>query len=155
QERDWVAELKLSDVELKQLASVCLGLHAPSSASFLLRYLDSHDDNLTAYLQHAARYADASLVGDVIRVGKSKGTADVEVQAQIVQSLANGLGQRSGTDMTALAAWAQGVASKLMNVSDGDHISWTALPIDGLPPSENPWVISPRPSRDGDKDSLF
>src|SRR4029450_4808912 len=124
--------LKLTDSEQSQLASICLGVPAPVAAAILTNYLKTHDDNLTAYLQHAARYADTSLIGDVVRVGESKATADIEVQAQIIQSLASGLGQRGGADLEALAAWAGEVAMKLLASDNGEQLSWTAVTIGGL-----------------------
>jgi putative heme-binding domain-containing protein len=150
-----VDDLKLSDTDWQELASVCLAIPTQTAAAILLRYLQSHDDNVTAYLQHAARYADASGIDDIVLIAKSKAAADVEFQAQIVQSLANGLAQRGGAGSRQLTNWANQVAEKLLASSDGDGIAWTAVPIDGLPPSENPWVIAPRPSRDGKKESLF
>ncbi|HMC09836.1 MAG TPA: hypothetical protein VKH44_01045, partial [Pirellulaceae bacterium] len=148
-------DLKLSESDWRELAAICVGVPNATSAAILLRYVETHDDNATGYLQHAARYADVALIGDVVRVGKAKATADVEIQAQIIQSLANGLDQRGGAEVKALAAWAEEVATKLFANDNGEQIPWTAAPIDGLPPSENPWIIAPRPSRDGDKNSLF
>lgn len=150
-----IDELKLSDADWKELASVCLAVPTPTAAAILLRYLQSHDDNVATYLQHAARYADASGIDEIVAIARWKAAADIEFQAQIVQSLADGLAQRGGANNRQLSDWAGQVAEKLLASSDGDHIPWTAAPIDGLPPSENPWVIAPRPSRDGDKDSLF
>jgi putative heme-binding domain-containing protein len=147
--------LKLDDNAEKLVASTCLAVPTSISAAILLRYLENHDDNQTAYLQHAARYADVASLPDIVRIGKSKAAADLELQAQIIQSLASGLVQRDGADTRPLAGWAEEVATKLLAKSGSNRIPWTAVPIDGLPPSENPWVITPRASRDGDKDSLF
>src|SRR5262249_44903403 len=133
----------------------CLGVPKAVAATILLRYLELHDDNVTAYLQHAARYADSAAIGDVIRMGRSKAKSDVEFQASVIQSLANGLDQRGGTKNPDLTSWAIDVATRLLSVHVTDRIPWIAAPVDGLPPSENPWVITPRASRDGDKESLF
>src|SRR5207302_789858 len=85
---------------------------------------------------------------------KEKAAADLDLQAQIIQSLAEGLLKRpvdgpvNRRDHAApLLGWAEEVASRLLASDDGRRIPWTAVPIDGLPPSENPWVIAPRPPR--------
>jgi putative heme-binding domain-containing protein len=149
-----IDNLKLSEADQRELASICLGAPNSISAAILLRYLESHDDNQTAYLQHAARYADVASLPNIVRIGKSKAT-NLELQAEIIQSLATGLTQRKGADTRPLAGWAEEVATKLLANSGSDRIPWTAVPINGLPPSESPWVTAPRASRDGDKDSLF
>src|SRR5205085_12033766 len=134
---------------------VCVSVPNATGAAILLRYLETHDDNIAAYLQHAARYADVAVLPDIVRIGKSKAADNLELQAEIIQSLATGLTQRKGADTRPLAGWAEEVATKLLANSGSDRIPWTAVPIDGLPPLENPWVVTPRASRDGDKDSLF
>jgi putative heme-binding domain-containing protein len=91
----------------------------------------------------------------VVRVGRAKAADDLELQAQVIQSLANGLAGRGGSSVGQLAQWAEQVATKLLATDGDDRTSWTAVPIEGMPLSENPWVIAPRTSRDGDKESLF
>jgi putative heme-binding domain-containing protein len=163
--------LKLDDDAEKLLASTCLAVPASISAAILLRYLETHDDNQTAYLQHAARYADVASLPDIVRIGKSKAAANLELQAEIIQSLATGLTQRPvdgpaklgdaadslnrRAHAAPLTEWANDVATRLLAENGSDRIPWTAVPIDGLPPSESPWVVTPRASRDGDKESLF
>jgi putative heme-binding domain-containing protein len=150
-----IDELKLNQSSTRELASICLGAPNAVSAAILLHYLESHDDNVTAYLQHAARYADSASIADVIRIGRSKAANDLKFQATVIQSLANGLDQRGSVKLPELASWATDVATRLLADNGADRIPWTAITIDGLPPSENPWVITPRASRDGDKESLF
>jgi putative heme-binding domain-containing protein len=147
--------LKLSDLQWGDVAAACLGSPTPIAAAILVAYLETHDDNTLTYLQHAAQYAEGRLVPQVVRVGRAKVGADMESQAQVIQSLAKGLLQRGEPIVAELKDWAASVATALLSTSDGERLTWTSVPIDGLPDSENPWVIAPRPSRDGDKDSLF
>ncbi|HEY2412001.1 MAG TPA: PVC-type heme-binding CxxCH protein, partial [Pirellulaceae bacterium] len=147
--------LKLDDNAEKLVASTCLAVPTSISAAILLRYLETHDDNVAAYLQHAARYADPAAISDIIRIGRSKAASDLEFQASVIESLASGLDQRGGMKLPDLASWARDVATRLLADNGADRIAWTAVPIDGLPSSENPWVVTPRTSRDGDKESLF
>src|SRR5262249_2130203 len=125
--------LKLDDDAEKLVASTCLAVPTPVSAAILLGYLENHDDNVTAYLQHAARYANPAAIGDVIRIGRSKAASDLEFQASVIQSLASGLDQRGGAKLPELASWATDVATRLLVDNGADRIAWTAVPIDGLP----------------------
>ena len=52
-------------------------------------------------------------------------------------------------------AWGSEIGTNLFADDSNPQIPWTAIPVDNLPPSENPWVVAARPSRDGDKESLF
>src|SRR5207247_316088 len=82
--------LKLDDAGATLVASTCLAVSTPTAAATLLRYLETHDDNVTQYLQHAARCTDVALIPGVVRIGKQKAAADLDLQAQIIQSLAEG-----------------------------------------------------------------
>jgi glucose/arabinose dehydrogenase len=150
-----IDDLQLTDSDLREVAAVSVAVPTPTAAVILLRYLKAHNDHVTEYLEHAARYAEGSAIGDVVRVGKAKASFDNELQAQVVLSLAKGLAERGQRDSAELTQWASEVVTTLLANDGGERVGWTAVPIDGLPPSENPWVIAPRPSRDGDKESLF
>jgi putative heme-binding domain-containing protein len=147
-------DVLLSDAELRDVASVCLAVPTPTAAVLLVRYLKAHADHVTEYLEHAAKHAEGRAIQDVIRIAKSKAGSDAQSQAQIVLSLAKGLAARGPGETAQVSQWASEVATSLLESDSGEQIGWTAVPIEGLP-SENPWVIAPRPSRDGDKDSLF
>jgi putative heme-binding domain-containing protein len=148
-------DIQLSDAELRDVASVCVAVRSPTAAVLLLRYLKAHSDHVTEYLEHAAKHAEGRAIQEVMRMAKAKAGADVQSQAQIVLSLAKGLANRGAGETARVNQWASDVASRLLDTSDDNRIGWTAVAIENLPPSENPWVIAPRPSRDGDKDSLF
>jgi putative heme-binding domain-containing protein len=148
-------EIQLSDAELRDVAAVCVAVPSAVAADLLLRYLKAHSDHVTEYLQHAAKHASGSTIQEVVRIAKAKAGSNYPSQAQIVLSLASGLKQRDAGDTSQITQWASQVTAQLLESGDSDRIAWTAIPIDNLPPSENPWVIVPRPSRDGDKTSLF
>jgi len=150
-----IDDLQLTDSDLREVAAVSVAVPTPTVAVILLRYLKAHNDHVTEYLEHAARYAEGSAIADVVRVGKAKASFDNELQAQVVLSLAKGLAERGQRDNTELSQWASEVVTTLLAHDGGERVLWTAVPIDGLPPSENPWVVAPRASRDGDKESLF
>jgi putative heme-binding domain-containing protein len=150
-----VEHLPLSDVEWKEIAAVCIAVPKPIGAAVLVHYLRTHNDNTLAYLQHAARYADSEQVADVVRIGKARVGPNLDVQSRIVLALAAGLAQRPESSAPELQDWAKEVAMQLLARDSADGLVWRPVPIDALPTSENPWIIAPRPSRDGDKDSLF
>jgi putative heme-binding domain-containing protein len=140
------------------IAPVFLSIGSTKSAEFLIHYLENYElprDKLLPYLQHAARYVPLDRVASFVKITREKFTDDIGLQASILQSVHSGLAQRGQNADTTLAVWGQELAAQLLESGDGDRIAWTAVPIDNLLPSENPWVIAPRPSRDGDKTSLF
>src|SRR5262249_1028295 len=63
-------DLRLGDADLREVASVCVATPTPIAAQLLVHYLKTHDENVTAYLQHIARYADASRLGDIVNLGR-------------------------------------------------------------------------------------
>jgi hypothetical protein len=120
QEKVWMSELELSDDDLKLLASISLGVHSPAAAKFLVGYLETHDDNRMAYVQHAARYADEGLVPKVIEVARTRAGEDIFAQGQVIQALAAGLAQRKDPDVSIVTMWAESVAAKLLAANDAD-----------------------------------
>src|SRR5262249_14621802 len=67
-----IGALQLSESQRSLLAGLCLAVPSPTSAALLIQHLDTHDDNLSAYLQHAARYADANSTESLIRIARAK-----------------------------------------------------------------------------------
>jgi putative heme-binding domain-containing protein len=149
---------RLNKDERALIADICAAVPTAAAAAILIRHLETMDETEASrltYVQHAARHAANESIDSLVSLARAKSSNKLDVQGQIIQALATGLVQRGGPTNANLQSWGEDVASKLLAASPGDAISWTAVPIDGKPPSANPWVIAARPSRDGDKDSLF
>lgn len=153
-----LSTLKLSDAEKAEVTSVCVAVPSQAAAAFLVAHIENNDDPPSAllpYLQHAARYASVNDVTSLVRITKSRFDRDTDLQVGILQSIHAGLSQRGLSAERELNRWGDELATRLLALDKNDTIPWTAVPIDGLPPSENPWVLQQRVSQDGDKESMF
>ena len=158
QQSNWVEELGLTDEEVLQLAPLYMAINAPTAAKHLIAYVEKQSDspaNTVAYLQHAAQFATDEDISSVIRFTQTKFASDVSLQVEILLALRSGLAQRGIAADESLKSWGEELAKELLTSDAGETIPWTPIPIEGLPPSENPWVVQQRASGDGDKDSLF
>jgi putative heme-binding domain-containing protein len=144
--------------EANRLAPIAVAVKTHAAAKFLIGHIQSADvpkDQLLVYLQHAARFAPPDGVASIMKITQSKFASDIELQANTLQSIHLGLTQRAqGTDAK-FNSWGEELANRLLAIDKGEQIPWTAVPIDGLLPSENPWVLQQRVSQDGDKESMF
>jgi putative heme-binding domain-containing protein len=155
---DEVRELQLSPQELELLVSVAIAVNTTVAAEVLLDHLSHHDvsrDLQLAYLQHTARNLPVDRSDSLIQLARRRLSGDVEVQKQLLDSIYVGLSQKGKERHELLIGWGEELANHLLGLDKGDQIPWTAIPIEGLPPSENPWVLQQRASQDGDKESMF
>lgn len=156
---DEIKKLTLRSQDRTALAEISLAVNSPVAASLLIQFVASGEapnDKIADYLQHAARFASDTDLETTITLAREKFAADIPLQASILGSLHTGVSQRSDAKgLELLLPWGEELAKTLLADEPRDKIGWTAVPIERLPPSENPWVIAPRPSSDGDKDALF
>jgi putative heme-binding domain-containing protein len=143
---------------LAEVLSVATSANSSGATTFLLDYLGSHSNGpafLAIDFERMSRQIPAAALPRLIEVCKRNSDEDPALQARLVRSLANGISQRSGVSAEPLVPWATNIATHLLAVRDSESLPWQAVPTEGLPPSENPWGIAARPSRDGDSESLF
>jgi putative heme-binding domain-containing protein len=145
--------------EYRRIAPVLLAVPTSTSAALVLKHLHEHDEpaeSFANYAQHAARYARASDAPQLIDLVRHKFPNDLTFQATILLAIQAGLEKRGDTTKVEhVSKWASEVAASLLESSFGDSIGWTAVPIDGKPASESPWVIAARPCADGVNDQAF
>ena len=150
---------RLSAADRNELASICLATTSEVGASLLISHLESTDaprEGLVEYVQHAARYARGEKVDRLITYARASFGKDLLLQANVAQALVAGLDQRGKDDAPeSLRQWATTTASDLLEPSRIDSLGWTAVPVEGKPASENPWVIAARPCADGVNDRPF
>ena len=149
---------KISKDDRSELASICVAAQSPRAGRFLVEHLiatDEPSEKTLLYLQHAARFAPKDKVSSLVDFTRQKFESDAELQARILQAIHAGLTQRGQESGTVLSSWGGDLANRLLALDDGHPIPWTSVPVDGLPPSENPWVLQQRVSQDGDKESMF
>ena len=51
--------------------------------------------------------------------------------------------------------WGTATVNRLFDGTASDSLGWTAVPVEGKPASESPWVIAARPCADGVNDQAF
>ncbi len=163
---------RLSDAEILEAALVLSVVESAGACEFALRSAElAESKNIKVNLnyerlgrQAPLRTLDSQIVQAWYLGAGTRSRMDAAEHAARLLALHTGLMQRNATDsdtsefqdlMRALTRVGERIATNLLNAPEQRSIGWTAVPIDGKPPSENPWVIAARPSRDGDKDSLF
>jgi putative heme-binding domain-containing protein len=140
--------------EVLQVASAA---SSAGASAFLLEVLDRNIPGFNPAAIDFQRVAKSIPESDVERlIAACRGITkdDNESEAKVVLAIQAGISQR-GTRSESLTSWGQTVAERFLESRYAESIPWTAVPIEGKPASENPWDIAPRPSRDGDKNSLF
>lgn len=151
--------LELSIEERQLLLPICMAVTTPASAMYLIRHLESSkssEDQLLIQLQHAARYAPAEGVASLVKLTQLRFAGDVDLQANILQSIYSGLQARGQGDASSnLNSWGEDLAHKLLTLDKESALPWTNFPVEGLPASESPWVLRQRASQDGNTDSFF
>lgn len=151
-------ELQLSPAQLGELASVAKAAPRQVAADFLVSYLARYDasrDTLLDGLKHAVRYVSEDRIAALTSLAEAKLPDDLQLQQQMIEALYAGLAQRGIDPTKPLAPWGTRLVKKLLQADASETIGWTPLPVDGAPPSPEPWVLQRRESADGDKTSFF
>jgi len=156
---DVISKLEVNPQDKDALADIAVAIPTSTAAMLLMDHLSKSDvqqDKLLSHLQHAARFAPADGIDSLVKLTRTKFADDVELQAGILQSIYTGLVQRGQQNAaTSLNKWGEDLSRKLLSLDKEDAIPWANFPVDGLPPSESPWVLQQRISQDGNKDSFF
>ncbi|WP_425616827.1 PVC-type heme-binding CxxCH protein [Anatilimnocola sp. NA78] len=150
--------LELTAAESAELASICLAVNSPAAATILLRQIEGGNvsgDQLSQYIQHAAKNASGSVADRIAPVAKKQLANNLPQQARMVMAIQAGLATRNEQPGKALIDWAKELSTQLLASAPGEVLPWRAVAVEGLPASEQPWVIQERVSKDGDKESKF
>jgi putative heme-binding domain-containing protein len=153
-----VEELKLSPEELSTLAPICLAVENPVAGAILLGQIEAGNiqgDQLAISMQHIAKTASGDIVARMAPVAKKQFAADLLLQARMVLAIQAGLASRGEQPPTELITWATELSEQLLADPKEAPLPWSAVPIEGLPPSPSPWVVRERVSQDGTKDGRF
>jgi putative heme-binding domain-containing protein len=150
------AFLNLTEKRERQLARIASIIPDKRAATYLALYLEKYpepDDVVATYIAHVARHAESLPQGsNIVEWAKHRASGNVPLAAKLVQSLADA----PAPDIRRAARpWALAVTEALLEGSQDDAIGWIAVPVEGKPPSENPWVIAPRPCADRKNDQPF
>ncbi len=152
--RDW----KLSTADFHELAPVCLSVDNSASASILLSLIESgkvNREQMAIYMQHVAKNAAGDVVARMAPIAAKQFGSDLPMQAQMVQAIHAGLATRGEQPSRELTKWASEICVQLLTAPKEESLSWQALPVEGQPASQQPWVVMQRKSQDGDEKSKF
>jgi putative heme-binding domain-containing protein len=150
-----VTELKSADKS--ELAKIMLAVNTNISAKYLAAYLaETQDpkDQLLPYLTHAARYVEGDGVAKLSKIVQQRWKDDLDLQLQALLAIQQGLAQR-GQSAEALMAWGEEIGKQVLASAGTSDVTWENHAIPGMADSESPWVLQPRASGDGNKESLF
>ena len=139
---------------------------SPLACELVMQYLSTvrQDPSIAIDYRRLARNLPAKRLIDLIgELGLPTGVGsqqDVFTQGQIVLAIDAGISQGSRSSdneelklaRSRLSSWAEAFSRNLLNDASGDTVGWTAVPVEGKPPSESPWVIGSRQCADGQND---
>lgn len=153
-----ITALKLSPQQVADLAPICLAVNNSTAANILLGQIESGKANsaeMTLYMQHVVKNAAGDIVARVAPIAKKQLAGDLPLQSQLIIAIFGGLAMRGEQPTGALIEWATEVGTQLLAPLKEDVLLWQALPVDGMPASQQPWVVVERKSQDGDTKSKF
>lgn len=151
-------EWKLTPAEIGELAPVCLAVNNSPAASILLSQIEAGNVNgeqMATYMQHIAKSATGDIVSRMAPLAKKQLAADLPLQAKMLLGIHAGLATRGEQPPAALFAWAADLSGQLLADPQQSVLSWSAAPVDDMPPLASPWVVKERASQDGNKDGKF
>jgi putative heme-binding domain-containing protein len=149
---------RLGANERRRIAEICAAVPTATAAVILLEHLKTSDEPVgtrNLYLHHAARHAASESLEELVALARVQFAGDIDAQGQAIQAVAAGVLQRGGVLNANLTSWSEEVVGKLLETTARDSLGWTAVPVEGKPASESPWVIAARPCADGVNDQPF
>jgi len=155
---DPIKELALTEKDAAKLVPICLAVDNPAASAILLSQIEAGNVNreqMASYMQHVAKNASGDIVARVAPIAQKQLAKDLPMQAQMIVAIYAGLATRGEEPNRELIEWATDVGTKLLEQPQEDVLSWKAMPVDGLPASQQPWVVVERKSQDGDSKSKF
>jgi putative heme-binding domain-containing protein len=139
--------------QLAQIASLIPNDQAAAYVAYHLQTYPESDDVVANYVPHVARYVVVLPHNrDFVQWAKARAGDNLDLAAKLSLSLATGA---DSNVRSKARPWATEVARELLANDRNDIIGWTAVPVEGKPASENPWVIAPRRCADGVNDQPF
>ena len=146
---------ELTGTRYRQLAEIAATINTEAAGTWLhyhLTQLAEPDEAILRYVPHAARYGKPMPGESTVAWARKRCEGKPELATQLVVALCSVDRQEARSE---LRPWAAQTAQQLLEKTQGDFIGWTAVPVEGKPASESPWVIAARPCADGVNDQAF
>jgi putative heme-binding domain-containing protein len=147
----------LDEKDSRAIADVALGVKSAEAGRFLLKHIENYSEpreKLTTYLQHGARYAPGSEIGELAGFIQKHFAEDVDFQLAMFKSVQEGAGQKGNELAPGVRDWALELDERLFAATDSKSLEWRSFPIKGHD-SPDPWIVEKRRSADRNKDFEF
>jgi putative heme-binding domain-containing protein len=121
-----------------QIADIALAVPTADAAAFLLRRLQNAAPITPAILTHIARHGDPSLLPQSIALAKKSVLPNSTTPLPLLAALSDGLSERGTPPPPELLAWAQELATQLLDSAGKQPTpAWTTL-------GDAKWSLQPR-----------
>ncbi|HVV00760.1 MAG TPA: c-type cytochrome, partial [Verrucomicrobiae bacterium] len=146
-----------AEADSRFIADVSVGIQTGDAAEFLMKHIQKFSEDrhhIEEYLQHVARFAPESRLGDLADFTRRKFAADLDFQVALFKSTGQGLAQRGVAMNEALTNWGAMLAEKMIAELDPDSFAWRNSSLKGGN-APNPWFVEAWPSADGNTTAPF
>ena len=140
-------DLKSNKAALRHLMRVALAVESPFAGELLLANLETAElgiNEMAKTLRHIARNTPQGGLERLAAVVQKQFAADIDVQAELLLEINEGLVQRGLTAEKAVLHWARELAQKLLASAKSVETHWRSEPVKGTPPSALPWIVESR-----------
>jgi putative heme-binding domain-containing protein len=161
--RDETTLSRLTQQTLKRadkdaIADVAVAIKSAAAANFLINYISTEDQQPSAirrFAEHIAKHANSTALSQLPQVVKAAFANDLNQQLAILEAIETGSNQREGDTSLAIQKWGIELAEKLLLKVNEAGATWIHSAVPGMAATKLPWIIQPRRSADGDKQSPF
>ena len=143
---------RLSDEDLKTTLDLLLAASGEDAAESRMKFFENHDDlSATLFAKHLptlARNLSAAKLQSLFALAQKKLGRNPDEIAAGLDALLSALDQRGIAPGATLRVWGPQVVTALLAPGEPAP-AWTNAPVDGAPPSPNPWGFEQRKCADG------
>ncbi len=129
-----------------------LAASGDAAADFRVKFFESHDDTpsalFTAHLPSLARNVSADKLESLVALAQRKLGKSPDELAAGLDALLSAHEQRGMKPGATLRQWGPQVVTALLSSNEPAAV-WSNSPVDGTPPSANPWAFEQRKCADG------
>ena len=129
-----------------------LAASGEASAEFRMKFFENHEGISGAlfanHLPTLARNVSTERLESLFALAQRKLSTSPEELASGLDALLSALDQRRIAPGKTLHSWGSQVVTALLTATEPAAV-WTNSPVDGAPPSENPWAVEQRKCADG------
>jgi putative heme-binding domain-containing protein len=141
-----------------EIARLALATKSPEAGGYLVYHIITGGKiggDLLNMCRHIGATADDGPLNDFLHVAQLSFSGWHEGHAKMALAFVEGLASRGKPTDEKTRHWCQTVAENLLKLDTRDAVPWNNFAVEGLAPSEDPWVLQRRPSADGNQEALF